>query len=813
MTTPSGGLVGDATIRVRADTDPALRAIRSLSSAAGSALRGIGGAAGSAALSLGGIGATAGAGIPALAAVAAAVQSIAPAATAAATGFLAIQQASAVVQLGMIGVEDAISAAFETGEGSAQAFEESLQGLAPEARNVAVAVREMSGDLREFQQSIQNTLFQNFDAALSRLASTVLPDVQAGLTETATTLNTMALGAAEAAAQLSENGTLGQALDGANQGLRNLEEVPSEVVTAFGQLAAAGAPAFDRLTDVAAGAASGIAESLSNAFESGRLQESVGTAVDLLFELGGIAADAFGVLQNVLGAVSVEGGDLFQVLGTIIGALEEFTGTEAFQEAIGALAETMGQLASSAAPLLISALQAIAPIFTNLAGPVQGLIQSLASGLEPIIEALGPVLDAASQSLGILVSALSPILPIIGNLIAQLGPILTPILESFGRNVQLIAPLVLQLVTVLANALSPILAALPQILLPIQEAFTELLVAILPLLNAVIVALTPVLNEMSTSFIDLLIALEPVITSLLLLATDVLVALTPLLIPLINLVVRLSSVFSGQLTETLNRVVIPALNSVAALLRGDFSGALSGARQAVTGFISSTVGRFLSLPNQLFNALARLGGVLVDRFASAFRSAGRTILTGIRIVAAFIGSIPSIARNALGDVGDVLFGAGQALIRGFINGIRSLIGAVTDAVSGIIDTVGGFFPESPAKEGPFSGRGYVLFRGQKLSEDFARGILDSRAAVRRATESLVSAAALGTATPDGFGTVTAPIALAALPGTPLTAPAAPVTVSLTVVNQGVLGSRVEVLDWLTGALDELRRQQRLGVTL
>jgi hypothetical protein len=41
----------------------------------------------------------------------------------------------------------------------------------------------------------------------------------------------------------------------------------------------------------------------------------------------------------------------------------------------------------------------------------------------------------------------------------------------------------------------------------------------------------------------------------------------------------------------------------------------------------------------------------------------------------------------------------------------------------------------------------------------------------------------------------------------------PTTIELTLINQGVLGSRVEVLDWLTRAIDELRQQRRLRVNL
>jgi hypothetical protein len=257
----------------------------------------------------------------------------------------------------------------------------------------------------------------------------------------------------------------------------------------------------------------------------------------------------------------------------------------------------------------------------------------------------------------------------------------------------------------------------------------------------------------------------------------------------------------------LNTVVIPALNVVASLLRGDFSEALSGARTLVTGFISTVVSLFTGLAGRVFGALASLSSRIGERIGQAASSGLRAIRDFLSDAVDAVQDFPDSAANALGNLDDVLYNAGRALIRGFIQGIRSLASAARDAVGDIIDGVTGLLPGSPAEYGPLSGRGYVLYRGQAFSEDFARGIEDNQRAVITATRGLALSASQGLST--------AP--LGALPlGTTLAQPAIalpPTTVQLTVVNQGILGSRTEVLDWLTDALDELRRQQRLGVTI
>lgn len=806
MTTPSGGVVGDATVRVTADTDPATRAINSLSQGAQNGLRTLATTGLGVATSFARIGATAGTAIPLVAGVAAAVQSIIPAATAAATGFLAIRQATAVVQLGMVGVGDAVSAAFETGEGSAEAFEEALERLSPAAASFAIAVRDMRGDFVAFQQSIQEELFTELDSVLENTATAVLPVLQENLLTTANIMGNMAAQTAGAASELAEDGTLGQAMQGANNGLRELEGIPALVVTAFGQLAAAGAPAFERLTSGVAGVAERISESLTAGFESGALQESVGTALDILRELGGVAQDAFGIVQNVFGAVSTGGEDLFGVLGTVIGVLEEVTGTEAFQEAIAALAEIMGDLASTAAPLLVEALSAIAPIVTNLAGPVQGLIENLGAALMPIIEALGPVLDVASQALGEFVSALSPIFPVIGQLIAQLGPILVPIFESLGRVAAQLAPVISQLVAVLAGILQPVLEVLPDVIEPILLAFEQLISAVLPILQELLTALGPTFDELVLVLVDLLIALEPVITGLLLLATDVLVGLTPVLIQVVGAVGSLASILSGALAFAVNNVVIPALNAVTALLTFDFARAWRSTRDTVSNAIDRVVDAVSGLPDRVYRALSRLAGRLTARMNEGMRSMLQAALNGIVTIARFIGNLPSLALGALGNIGSRLYGAGRALMAGFRDGIVSMAQSIINEVRGIVDSLTGWLPGSPAEVGPLSGSGYVYYRGQHLSEDFARGIEDRATLAGDASAELADVTSAGLAVPAG--TTVASLTTPA-PGGGVAVALPPAPINLTVVNQGVMGSRVEVLDWLVTALEELSRQRRL----
>jgi hypothetical protein len=84
--------------------------------------------------------------------------------------------------------------------------------------------------------------------------------------------------------------------------------------------------------------------------------------------------------------------------------------------------------------------------------------------------------------------------------------------------------------------------------------------------------------------------------------------------------------------------------------------------------------------------------------------------------------LPAQITAALGNLAGLLFRAGQNLIQGFINGIRSMFGFLANTGSEMIHKITQFLPGSPAEDGPLSGKGYSLYRGQNLIRDFARGI-------------------------------------------------------------------------------------------
>jgi phage-related protein len=115
---------------------------------------------------------------------------------------------------------------------------------------------------------------------------------------------------------------------------------------------------------------------------------------------------------------------------------------------------------------------------------------------------------------------------------------------------------------------------------------------------------------------------------------------------------------------------------------------------------------------------------VVNTIRNAFQSAKNAAQSQINAMVNLVRSLPRRISGALGNLGRLLYSKGQALIRGFINGIKSMLGAVGGAAKSIVNKVTSFLPGSPAKEGPLSGRGYVLLRARRFMDDFAKGMDD-----------------------------------------------------------------------------------------
>jgi phage-related protein len=134
----------------------------------------------------------------------------------------------------------------------------------------------------------------------------------------------------------------------------------------------------------------------------------------------------------------------------------------------------------------------------------------------------------------------------------------------------------------------------------------------------------------------------------------------------------------------------------------------------IVSTITSAINRVKSSINTIRNIIAVV--------RNAFNQARSAASNSLNSLVSLVRGLPGRVSRALGNLGSLLFGKGQSLVRGFINGISSMIGAVSDKARSVVHAVTKFLPGSPAEEGPLSGRGYALLRAQRMMRDMAKGI-------------------------------------------------------------------------------------------
>jgi TP901 family phage tail tape measure protein len=175
------------------------------------------------------------------------------------------------------------------------------------------------------------------------------------------------------------------------------------------------------------------------------------------------------------------------------------------------------------------------------------------------------------------------------------------------------------------------------------------------------------------------------------------------------------------------------LQATAATAWGQIQAAIGGAVQMISGEIRIGLAAAQDVASVAWSAIQGVA-------QSAWNAIVAAVQTGVGNAVAEVGSLRDRAIGALGDLSGALFGAGQALIQGFISGVESMAGAAASAVKGVLSGIGDLLPHSEPKDPTSPLRG-LADSGRALVEMFAAGIGDAAPeAVKKALE-VVSAIA------------------------------------------------------------------------
>lgn len=487
-------------------------------------------------------------------------------------------------------------------------------------------------------------------------------------------------------------------------------------------------------------------------------------------------AESFGPkVQGWMSALSGAGAALpgfFDRIGQAVGSIREFIAP--VSEGFNTLAITAGGfLAGSLGPLLTK-LPLVGGLFTGITGPiglVVGAIVGLITQSAPLREALG--------------SGLQTIFQVLGDTMTQLGPTLAGVSTALMGTVGSLGDILAPVITAVVSALAQIIPVVGQIVAAVLPSLMAVIQAVVPVIGMLVSAILPVVGVIVSALMPVIQALLPVITTVFGVIASVVTAAMQIVQGVIQVV---TGIISGNWTQV--------WNGIKNILSGVW-GAIKAIVQGAIAIVGSVISAGMSLASSVVSGA--VNGIR-NFFSSAFGALGGIVSSAIDGVVGFIQGLPGRALSVLSGIGGVLRGSGQALINGFLDGIKAAASNIGDVVGGVVQSVRDFFPFSPAKKGPLSGRGYVTHSGKALVGDFADSMEGQVSRVKSAAATVTAAVSLGGRMAPGAAGASAGSAVSATANSGLEA-------GVQVTVQGNVG-------WsATELADQLDTRIRRGVSL
>ena len=683
------------------------------------------------------------------------------------SAIMAAGMAVGVLKSAFSGMGDAINAE------SVEDFNKAIEGMPPAAQEAAGALRGLKDQMSELGDAVSQSFWENF-TNIGDL-SAVLAPLQASMTALAADMGQATSGLVGFVSQGVGLEAMTTMLDHAQTAGSNLSYAFAAVAKGLVAVGAAVGPVLGDMTAKIEQMATAWSERMVAGFQDGSLQQYFSDAVTKVQEFWGVLQQVGSIVGAVFSAMNAAGAPFLGTIGQAITATEQWVtsaqGMEALTSfftnmttAVGVLLPVIGQLATI---IGTTVAPAIADFVTALGPGLQAAMDGLGRGLQVI----APFASVVGSALGSVLSAVAPLLPVLAPLIPLLGgmakafqmvqgvlPVVSTLLGGLSWPIVAISAAVGMLVAAFAQTpgameqLQGAFGRLMEALQPIMDVLMQVVQQIIAALMPAFQALIPIVIQIVDFVAQLLPIIAPILQIIGQLAATIISALVPIIMALLPLISTVIGVLS-QIVAALMPIVMAILNVVAAFARllGTILTFVAQALAAIVGFVAGVIGGFLRMVGTVVSAIVNfVGQVLtwignlvsrgVQKFQEMWDRTSSAFSNGISRAVSFVSQMPGRVMSALGNVGSLLVNSGRALIQGFINGIKSMVGAVADAARGVVKKARDFFPFSPAKKGPFSGRGYTTFSGKALATDFAGGIKSATPLAARATEGLMNAA-------------------------------------------------------------------------
>jgi phage-related protein len=382
--------------------------------------------------------------------------------------------------------------------------------------------------------------------------------------------------------------------------------------------------------------------------------------------------------------------------------------------------------------VLGQAFESLGQIFAELRPGLEKFLDLVGTLLVGALKALTPILTAVADILSAVflkaLTAIEPYIPVFLDFFTKLGQLIGEVLLAAFQSLEPLLDMFLSFFVSLLEAITPLLPSLFELVTVILRGFADIMAELAP-------RLAEAAKELLPQLLQIVKDLVPIIS-------DFIKVLIEVLPPLVDLAIQILD------------VVIPAMTSLGAIVEEvwpSIKQIIEGALLYIQGLVDLVMGVITGDWDRAMEGLKKIA----DGTMEALKGLVKLGLTAI--IDFFIG-LPSRIIGTLTGLPADMTRSGRAMMQGLIDGIKAMGQTAINAALGVVNSIRNLLPFSPAKTGPFSGKGYTLYSGMALMEDWAKGIKKGGAAALSAVDGVVGATAgamemEANIAADGYGTI------------------------------------------------------------
>lgn len=417
--------------------------------------------------------------------------------------------------------------------------------------------------------------------------------------------------------------------------------------------------------------------------------------------------------SNLLGDMAI-GADISKDLDALASTVSTFVFKNFVPmvgKVIGSLPEVLGGILKNAGPILIEQGKSL---MSSLGGPMG---ESLGNSLSKIGENLSPVIDAVK-------TAFDQIPGLLESVASSVEPVISAIMDAFSKlDFSGIADLATAIIPALSTAFQTFIDIVGPPFEALAQSFTNLWNALQPIVSMIADALAPAFDTLASFAGGILAGALEKLSGVFNILADVIKFLTPVFKFLIDIFKAVAPILQ-KIAEWVGKVIgiFGNFGGAAGSLKDLIKSAWDNIGKAVD-FAGGLIGKVIDGIKGFFSGLGDAGNVLkgaIDGVWSgikeAVRIAGDFIGGIIDRIKGFFGGFKNTAESVGGAVGRAwenlkgavgaavgrikdlvqgvmnkfnalknidIFGAGRAILDGFLRGLKSAWSKVTNFIGGI----------------------------------------------------------------------------------------------------------------------------------